>query len=214
MSTYLTKLARGAAAIRVRWRSALWRRILRAPGISLGDGCQIIGEKHLHVGKDFRAGRLLWLEAVPRYRGQHLEPKLIIGKRVSCSDSVHIACAFSVTIGNDVLIGSKVHITDHNHGIYGGTGSHSTPDQPPAERPLHGAKVIIEDRVFLADGVVVLPGSVIGAGVIVGANSTVSGSLPPDTICVGTPARPIKRFDASTNMWQAWQPQESGSLPL
>jgi lipopolysaccharide O-acetyltransferase len=194
--------AKGPATLRRAIRSWLWGHLLHAPGFSVGDGCQILGDRAIQVGRDFRAGRLLWLEAVCEYGARRLQPVLSIGDRVSCSDSVHIACALQVTIGNDVLIGSKVHVTDHNHGRYRGDEPHSAPDESPVRRPLAGAPVVIGDRVFLADGVVVLAGSVIGSGTVVGANSVVSGTLPPETICIGVPARPVRRFDREGGVWQ------------
>jgi acetyltransferase-like isoleucine patch superfamily enzyme len=199
----LTVLAKGPAMLGVRVRSWLWQRIMEAPGIELQQGCQILGHRHIRIGRNFRAGRLLWLEAVTEFGQQTFAPQLTFGERVSCSDGVHIACTTRVTIGNDVLIGSKVHITDHNHGNYRASSPHSSPDVPPAQRLLVGAPVEIGDRVFLADGVIVLPGSVIGAGTVVGANAVVSGTLPPDSICVGTPARPIKTFDRVLQRWRS-----------
>jgi putative colanic acid biosynthesis acetyltransferase WcaF len=37
------------------------------------------------------------------------------------------------------------------------------------------------------------PGVTIGAGAVVGARSNVFGDLPAWTVCVGSPARPVKR---------------------
>jgi lipopolysaccharide O-acetyltransferase len=156
----------------------------------------------MRIGTGFRAGRGLWMEAVTHYGPQTLSPSLRIGHRFSASDAVHIACAFDVSIGNDVLVGSKVHITDHNHGRYEGEDGISSPLDPPASRPLHGAPVRIGNRVFLADGVVVLPGSDIGDGAIVGANSVVRGRLLPNTIYAGTPARPIREFHEESKTWK------------
>ena len=172
------------------------------PRLSIGANCLILGEHHMSLGAGFRAGRGLWLEAVTRYDGHTLTPRLRVGARFSGSDWVHVACAFEVTIGDDVLVGSKVHITDHNHGCYNGTAAHSPPAQPPAQRALNGEPVRIGNRVFLADGVVVLPGADIGPGVIVGANSVVRGQLPADTLCVGSPATPIKRYNPVSGTWQ------------
>jgi acetyltransferase-like isoleucine patch superfamily enzyme len=199
----LRALAKGPELLGQWLRDALWQRLLHCPGLSVGSGALIIGDRQMRLGAGFRAGRMLWLEAVGNY-GSHLyQPSLVIGERVSCSDSVHIACIQSVVIGNDVLIGSKVHITDHNHGCYSGGGEHSSPNKPPATRALVGSPVCIGNKVFLADGVVVLPGSQIGDGAIVGANSVVSGCLPAFTICVGTPARPVKVYSSEKSAWVA-----------
>jgi acetyltransferase-like isoleucine patch superfamily enzyme len=200
----LAKLYRIAAKapnmLRRQVRSWLWARILDCPGLQVGDGALIIGDHRMRVGTGFRAGRMLWMEAVTKYGQQALTPTLHIGERLSASDGVHIACAFKVTIGNDVLIGSKVHITDHNHGNYDGPAS-SLPIEAPATRSLTGSSVYIGNRVFLSDGVVVLPGSYIEDGVIVGANSVVNGNLKRNTICVGAPAKPLKKFDNEKKEW-------------
>lgn len=197
MDTLLNLLQRVSG----RLRRQLWSRRLGTRVASLGPLCQIVGHRHLRIGSGFRAGRMLWLEAVEGYGTQTFTPRLSIGERVSCSDAVHIACAFELHIGNDVLMGSKVHVTDHNHGLYQGVGPQSSPEEPPGARELHGAPVHIGDRVFLADHVVVLPGSRIGNGVVVGANAVVRGTLPDNTLCVGAPARPIKRFDPASGAW-------------
>lgn len=191
---------KGPSLLRKLIRSWLWQRILKCPGLQVDDGALIIGDRRMQIGAGFRAGRMLWMEAVTKYGKQRLSPNLRIGERFSASDGVHIACAYDLSIGNDVLVGSKVHITDHNHGLYQG-GEAPSPLECPASRPLSGAAVRIGDRVFLADGVVVMPGSDIGDGAIVGANSVVRGRLIGNTIYAGAPVRPIKRFNTVTNSW-------------
>jgi lipopolysaccharide O-acetyltransferase len=64
--------------------------------------------------------------------------------------------------------------------------------------------VAIEDNVWLGEFVSVLPGVTIGKGSIVGANSVVSKNLPPYVIAVGTPAKPIKKFNFETNKWEKY----------
>jgi acetyltransferase-like isoleucine patch superfamily enzyme len=201
MSKLSRILAIGPGRIRHHLRSVLWRHILSCPGFQVGEGALILGDRHIRLGARFRAGRGLWMEAVTIYGPQTFCPELRVGERFSASDCVHIACAFDVSIGDDVLVGSKVHITDHNHGLYQGDVGVSSPQDPPATRPLHGAPVRIGHRVFLADGVVVLPGSEIGDGAIIAANSVVRGRLAPDTIYAGVPARPVKCYDTTTNTW-------------
>jgi acetyltransferase-like isoleucine patch superfamily enzyme len=193
-------IAKSPTIIRRIVRSWFWQRIFECPELNIGDGAQIIGENRMRIGKGFRAGRMLWLEAVTQYGFQELTPNLIIGERLSVSDCVHIACAFKLTIGNDVLLGSKVHITDHNHGKYRGT-TVSLPNEPPAKRILTGSPVYIGNNVFICDGVVVLPGTYIEDGVIIGANSVVNGHLSSYTMYVGTPAKAIKFFDIEKKSW-------------
>jgi maltose O-acetyltransferase len=56
-------------------------------------------------------------------------------------------------------------------------------------------KVVIHESCHFGSRTVILPGVEIGPRTIVGANSVVSRSLPPDTVCVGSPAKPICSLD-------------------
>ena len=79
---------------------------------------KIRGKKHMQVGKNFAAGKHLWLEAVSEYKGQKFHPTIVIKDNVSMSDFNHIGAVNYIEIGNNVLFGSKCYVTDHNHGIY------------------------------------------------------------------------------------------------
>lgn len=183
--------------------STLWKRSIRrvGRGFHVCSGALIQGGQHISIGNGFYAGRLLWIEAVSEYAGVTYNPVIDIGDGVTCSQSVHIAANRSVTIADGVLFGSKVHVTDHSHGSYSGAVQ-DHPAIPPARRVLApGRAVRIERNVWLGDGVVVLPGVTIGEGCVIGANSVVSHSLPPHVVAVGSPAIPIKRYDAESRLW-------------
>jgi lipopolysaccharide O-acetyltransferase len=108
----------------------------------------------------------------------------------------------SVTIGNNVLLASKIFISDCSHGSYIGNEMDCHPGTIPVDRPLFAKPVIIEDNVWLGEFVTVLAGVTIGKGTIVGANSVVSKSLPANVIAAGTPAKPIKKFNFETSRWE------------
>jgi maltose O-acetyltransferase len=57
------------------------------------------------------------------------------------------------------------------------------------------AKVTIHESCHFGSRTVILPGVEVGPRTIVGANSVVSRSLPPDTVCVGAPAKVIGSLD-------------------
>lgn len=114
---------------------------------------------------------------------------------------MHIGAINSITIEDNVLIASKVFITDHNHGNYSGINQGS-PDTIPTERPLHSNPVIIEKNVWLGEYVSILPGVRIGEGSIVGAMSVVNKDIPPHSIAVGSPAKVIKVFNESLKIWE------------
>lgn len=168
--------------------------------IKIGPGAHLRGLSEIEMGEDFAAGHGLWLEAITEYNDQTFSPKIIIGKHVRISHSVHIAATHFVEVGDDVLMGSKVIITDHNHGQY--STLHSSPEVAPAQRPLDcDRRVVIGRNVWLGDGVVVAPGSSIGEGSVIGANSVVLGNVPAFSIAVGIPAVVRKTFNFDTRKW-------------
>ena len=168
--------------------------------IYLGAGSKIYGVDKIILPQNFSFGDNLWMETISEYRGAKHTPILEIGEAFSASDSLHIGCANRITIGFNVLIGSKVHITDHSHGIYNGDYQ-SPPDSAPIERPLASGTVIIGNNVWIGDNVVILPNTIIGSGSIIGANSIVSKDIPENVIAVGIPARAIKKWDAFQKKW-------------
>lgn len=183
-------------------RNHMMSRKLRVKSIKLGPYSRLRGLSSITIGEDFAAGPGFWLEALTRYNDQTFSPRVLIGSHVRISHFVHITSTHLVEIGDHVLMGSKVLITDHNHGQYS-RGEQSSPQIPPTLRPLdRDCRVVIERDVWLGDGVVVTPGSSVGEGCVIGANSVVSGSIPAFTIAAGVPARPLKTFHFDTNTWR------------
>ena len=163
---------------------------------------RILGADYMSLAPGFRSGRGLWMQSVYFYNHESYRPHLVIGSRFACSDYVHIACTSSVVIGDDVLVGSHVLITDHMHGSYSGSADQSHPMSLPMLRPLVGRSVEIGDRVLIGDSVRILPGSSIGSGCVIACNSVVNSILPANSVCGGTPARPIKIFSESSLVWE------------
>lgn len=161
------------------------------------------GINHMKIGRNFIAGRGLWLEAVTAFpvAKQIFTPELIIGNRVNVGEYVHIGCNHRIVIGDDVLMGSKIYITDHNHGVYRGEDADS-PDIPPAARRLtEGESVEIGARCWIGEFVTILPGVTIGEGCIIGSHTTVTHDIPANSIAVGSPARVVKRWDENKGKW-------------
>lgn len=181
-------------------RNRLLARKLGVSRLWVGPGFLIRGLSYMVIGEDFVAGSDLWLDAVSRFNEETFTPRIVIGAHVRASRWVHIAATNHVEIGDNVLIGSKVLVTDHNHGFY--SIPSTSPNIPPALRPLsRELETVVGSNVWLCDGVVVAAGSVIGEGCIIGANSVVIGSIPPFTIAVGSPAKVVKEFDFATQQW-------------
>lgn len=118
------------------------------------------------------------------------------------NDFVHITAVESVVIEDNVLIASKVYISDSSHGSYKGDSKDSNPSIIPKDRLLVSKPIFIKENVWLGEFVSVLPGVTIGRGTIVGANSVVSKSLPEYVIAVGIPAKPIKKYNFESQRWE------------
>ncbi|MGB3159722.1 MAG: DapH/DapD/GlmU-related protein [Carnobacterium sp.] len=125
---------------------------------------------------------------------------LIIGLNCEIGDSVHIVAHERVIIGDNVLIASKVFISDTNHGSYSGNKP-SSPKTPPNRRPLVTKPILIGNNVWIGENVCVLPGVTIGDGCIIGANSVVNKNIPDNCIAVGVPAKVIKEFNDKKKLW-------------
>lgn len=160
----------------------------------------IRGRRWIALGPRFTCGRGLRMDALG---DSSTTNRLIrIGSDVSMNDYVHIGAVESVTIGDRVLIASKVFISDHGHGGYGKGGIHSDPRVAPGDRKLTASPVVIEDDVWLCEFVSVLAGVRIGKGSIIGTMSTVTRDIPPYSVAVGSPARVIKQFNFANGMWE------------
>lgn len=166
-------------------------RLLRQP-------IDIRGKKGIDFGKQLTTGYHCRFEA----HNKDENVSLHFGNNIQINDFVHIAALNEVRIGDNVLIASKVFITDLEHGSYVGNESDSLPDSIVKERPLSSKSVIIKDNVWLGEHVSVLPGVTIGENSIIGANSVVTKSIPANSIAVGIPAKVIKQFNFETKRWE------------
>lgn len=59
-----------------------------------------------------------------------------------------------------------------------------------------GHPVRIEDDCWIGGGATILPGVTIGRGSTVGANATVTKSIPPYSVALGSPARVVKKIQS------------------
>lgn len=115
--------------------------------------------------------------------------KIEIGNDVIVGEYCHITSINKITIENGVLLGKKCLITDNNHGDV----DLSSLMIPPSKRDIVSkGEVVIGKNVWIGDNVVVLPGVKIGESCVIGASSVVTKSLPPFSVCVGSPAKVIK----------------------
>ena len=80
-----------------RLRTVLYSRLVFGRwDINVDPDARVNGTEYMEIGRHFRAGRGLWLEAIDQYgeggTAQHFTPRLVIGDNVSLSEYVHIGC--------------------------------------------------------------------------------------------------------------------------
>jgi len=166
-------------------------RIIRLP-------FDIRNKKKISIGKNFTTGKGCRIEAI---YSQKIKKIIFIGNNVQINDYVHIGAAELLVIKDNVLIASKVFITDHNHGNYNFLHS-DAPSVNPIDRKIFSNPTIIEENVWIGESACILPGVTIGRGSIIGALSVVTKNIPPNSIAVGSPAKVIKIFNNNSNKWE------------
>lgn len=182
-------------------KSIFYGWVLGTSDLHLGPGSIVRGTKYIRFGARFYAHGHVWIEAVSSYGEQRFSPRIEFGEDVSMSDAVHITCIDRISIAKGTLLGSRVYISDHQHGVYKGNRQ-SSPFEIPTQRKLGGGgPVSIGENCWIGDNVVIVGPISIGSGAIIGANSVVRNDIPDNTMVAGAPARPIKRFDLASGEW-------------
>jgi acetyltransferase-like isoleucine patch superfamily enzyme len=212
VSVFLWLMAFAERVHQKAWNVAFRARLHGTGTFYIHRSAQIAGVDTITVGENFYAGAGLRLEAVTGYYGMSYSPRVLIKDNVTLNDHVHIGANHYVELGNNVLVASKVYISDHGHGNYVGPAQ-SSPDIPPAARPLTTNRaVVIEDNVWIGESVSVLPGVRIGRGSIVGANAVVTLDIPAYSIAVGAPAHVIKKYNHVKHTWDAVDKKQQESV--
>jgi acetyltransferase-like isoleucine patch superfamily enzyme len=152
-------------------------RLIGGEGISLGNNVTIAK----------RAVITTWSTT------EYFSPEIVFGNDVSVGEDCHITAINKIEIGNQVLLGKKITITDNSHGK---NDSITELSLHPSKRKLYSkGPVIIHDRVWIGDKATILPGVTIGENSIIGANSVVTKNVPANSVCAGNPAKIIKIID-------------------
>lgn len=173
-------------------------RLLRRP-------IYIRGRKSIDGGKGLTTGHFC------RFDLEGRKKTLFIGDHCEMGDNVHIVALDNVTVGDNVLMASKVFISDTNHGNYilSIERQQDSPDIPPNDRELVTSPTQIGNNVWIGENAVILAGSSIGDGCIIGANAVVKGKIEKNCIAAGIPARVIKKWNPCLKSWE----NVSGKMP-
>ncbi len=104
-----------------------------------------------------------------------------------------------VTIGNHVNLAQHITVSGLNH-------NYTDVEKRIDEQGVSTEPIVIEDDVWIGANSVILAGVTIGRHCIVAAGSVVSRSIPPYSVCAGTPARVIRRYDPQSKEWKKPDP--------
>jgi acetyltransferase-like isoleucine patch superfamily enzyme len=139
------------------------------------------GEKYISIGNKCRIYQRCILTAWDKYENQPYMPEIIIGDNTAIGEDCHITAINCIRIGNNVLLGKKITITDNSHG----TTDFESLKIPPSQRKLYSkGPVIIGDRVWIGDKATILPNVNIGEGAVIGANAVVAKDVPAGSVVV------------------------------
>jgi acetyltransferase-like isoleucine patch superfamily enzyme len=132
-------------------------------------------------GLDLRAN--LW-----RLAGYTIGSPVYIGEDLIIVDTQYMKP--QVFIGNGVTIAQRVTLVT----------SSGAPDSKIVYKAFgpEVGPITIQDGAWIGVGVIILPNVTIGRSAIVGAGAVVTKDVPPYTVVVGVPARPIKRYSPET----------------
>ena len=158
-------------------------------GLSLNGIIEIESGERIHVGENVQLRRGVSLCAMKNRRHCY-DTEIRIGDNVFLNERTKVWAADRITIGNNVMVGPDVLITDNSHGK---NDTIAELDIPPILRDhFSTGPIVIEDNVWIAAKVCILGGVHIGKGSVIGAASVVTRDIPPYSIAVGNPARVIK----------------------
>lgn len=150
---------------------------------------QLKNPQNIRIGSNTVFGRELYLTT---WEVADAKPVLTIGSNCSFGAYNHITCANKVTIGNGVLTGKWITITDNSHG----ETDRASLEMKPTKRPITSkGPVVIGDNVWIGDKATILPGVTIGKGAVIAANTVVTKDVPPYCVAAGNPARIIKNLN-------------------
>lgn len=157
---------------------------------SIGTHSTFIGLKRISIGNNTKIGRYAVITAWGKINNDFFHPRINIGDNCSIGEYVHITSIKQIEIGDNVLMGRRVTISDNSH------GKNLTKDEiqvPPNQRKIYSkGEVIIEDNVWIGDKATILAGVKIGYGAIIGANSVVTKDVPSYGVVGGNPAKILR----------------------
>lgn len=165
--------------------SASFDRLLGAEHISIGDNVHIVGHCALTAISEFPANQN------GKTVRETFRPSIEIKNGAQIGEYNHITAVNKIEIGENVLTGPRVLITDNAHGGFGIAELSAAPFQRKLKSK---GPVVIGKNVWIGEGAQILPGVTIGEGTVIASNSVVTKDIPPFCLAAGVPAKVIRQI--------------------
>lgn len=164
----------------------------------------IASESNTYIGarcKIVNMGGVKFLDKVTIRPDTHIyvdaTSQLCIGNNTEIGRGSTITASNLIIIGDGVLTGPRVFISDHNH-------QYENPNEHIFEQGIRmnkGDSVMIGNGTWIGTNAVIVGNIKIGRNCVIGANSVVTKDIPDYSVAVGIPAKVIKRYDFESNTW-------------
>jgi acetyltransferase-like isoleucine patch superfamily enzyme len=185
-------------------RAIAYRAIMTLNGMpAIEAGVRIVYASNVKLGRNSYLDQGVYLNALPS--GITIgEDTFIMHHTVLHTFNYRNLPRAGITIGKKCFIG-ELNVMRGQGGIHIGDGVYTGPmvqimainhvyddlDVPIREQGITAKGITIEDDVWIGSGAVILDGVTIGQGSVIGAGAVVIQDIPPYSLAVGSPAKPI-----------------------
>lgn len=149
-----------------------------------------LGNKYISLGKNCFFGKNCIVSAWDKHNNQKFAPTIQIGNNCEFGEYNHITATNAIVIGNELLTGRWVTITDNSHG---NTDIDSLKQRPIERQIISKGPVRIGNNVWIGDKATILPNVTIGDGAVIAANAVVTKDVPAYSVAAGNPAKIVKK---------------------
>lgn len=159
--------------------------------ISIGDNVVIMddvtiiarGEGGIEIGDNCHICQRVYLDTESKAEGY-----IKIGNKVYIGTGTTLFGHKGLEIGDNCLLAQNITLTPYSH-IF------DDPNDIIRNQGGHSKKVTIGKDCYIGMGVCIMYSGDIGDGSVIGSGALVAKPIPPYSVAVGVPARPIKRRD-------------------
>ena len=167
--------------------------------LSIDSDCEIHrwAARRIKLGSSVSLHRGVWLN-IASTSDETDVPAIIIGDRCNIGRGSMISAKNRIHFEADVMFGPAAVVMDHSH-------AYEDVTRPVSKQGVtEGGRIRIEQGAWIGHGAAIVCVSgelVLGRNCVVAANSVVTKSVPPFSVVSGNPARVVKQFDSTRQMW-------------